>query len=264
MGPLSYVTPAPRAMPPTPGRPSVLPEDREKADHVQRMFSAIAPRYDLLNHLLSLNIDRLWRRRAVDRLDWERAPDGRYLDNCSGTLDLALELAGRKGFRGRVMGSDFTFAMLGRGVSKIGSRPVDPLCADALALPFGDASFDGATVGFGVRNLAGLDAGLGEMARVLKPGARLVILEFTTPAWQPFRALYFFYFLRVLPWIGRLVSSHGSAYSYLPESVLRFPEPPELAARMGRAGFGGVKWKRLTGGIAAIHWGEKANMESEQ
>jgi demethylmenaquinone methyltransferase/2-methoxy-6-polyprenyl-1,4-benzoquinol methylase len=242
-------------MPSTPVRARVLPAEEEKAAHVRRMFSSIAPRYDLLNHLLSLNVDRLWRRRAVDRLGWERAPEGTYLDNCAGTLDLATELAGRDGFAGRVVGSDFTFEMLRGGVHKLTSLPVAPVCADALALPYPDASFDGATVGFGVRNLADLDAGLREMARVLRPGARLVILEFTTPHWQPFRAMYFFYFLKMLPLIGRLVSKHGSAYSYLPESVLQFPEPPELARRMERSGFGEVAWKRLTGGIAALHWG---------
>jgi demethylmenaquinone methyltransferase / 2-methoxy-6-polyprenyl-1,4-benzoquinol methylase len=236
-------------------RPPVLPEPSEKAAHVRRMFASIAPRYDLLNHLLSLNIDRRWRRAAVDRLGWERRPEGRYLDNCAGTLDLAVELARRSGFGGRVVGGDFTFAMLKGGVHKIPDLPVEPVCADALALPFPAESFDGATVGFGVRNLADLDAGLDEFARVLRPGARLVILEFTTPGWQPFRGLYFFYFRRVLPLVGRLVSRHGSAYSYLPESVLRFPEPDALAEKMRRAGFDEVGWSSLTGGIAAIHWG---------
>ena len=236
-------------------RPTALPTDEEKAAHVRRMFSSIAPRYDLLNHLLSLNIDRRWRRLAVDRLDWERRPDGLFLDNCAGTLDLAVELAGRPGFGGRVVGSDFTFEMLQLGEGKRPGHRLDAVCADALRLPYPDQAFDGATVGFGVRNLADLDEGLREMHRVLKPGARLVILEFTTPHWQPFRALYFFYVLRVLPLIGRLVSRHGDAYSYLPQSVLRFPEPPELARRMAVAGFDGVSWKRLTGGIVAIHMG---------
>jgi demethylmenaquinone methyltransferase/2-methoxy-6-polyprenyl-1,4-benzoquinol methylase len=258
---LSYVTIAFCAMPSTLGPASALPADDNKAAHVRKMFSAIAPRYDLLNHLLSLNVDRLWRRRAVDRLDWEQAPEGVYLDNCAGTLDLAVELARRDGFRGRVVGSDFTFAMLQHGVGKVQTLPVEPLCADALALPFPAAFFDGATVGFGVRNLAELDVGLREMRRVLKPGAKLVILEFTTPGWQPFRALYFFYFLRLLPLVGRLVSRHGSAYNYLPESVLRFPEPPQLAAKMKSAGFADVQWKVLSGGIAAVHWGTRTNSQ---
>lgn len=236
-------------------RSTALPSDEEKAAHVRRMFSSIAPRYDLLNHLLSLNIDRRWRRRAVDLLEWERHPEGRYLDNCAGTLDLSIELARRDLFRGQVLGSDFTFEMLQGGEQKRVGLPVAPVCADALALPYTDASFDGATVGFGVRNLADLDAGLREMRRVLRKGRRLVILEFTTPGWQPFRALYFFYFLRVLPFVGRLVSKHGSAYSYLPESVLRFPEPPELVGRMEKAGFEEVGYRRLSGGIVALHWG---------
>lgn len=233
----------------------MLPSAEEKAAHVRRMFSSIAPRYDLLNHLLSLNIDTLWRRRAVDVLQWEKAPEGLYLDNCAGTLDLACELARRPGFRGRVLGSDFTLAMLRGGQHKISALAVEPVCADALALPYADRSFDGATVGFGIRNLAELEGGLVEMARVLKPGARLVILEFTTPAWQPFRGLYFLYFRRILPAIGSLVSRHDSAYSYLPESVLRFPEPPRLAELLTDAGFESVGYRRLTGGIAALHWG---------
>lgn len=238
-------------------RASLLPAAEEKAAHVRRMFSSIAPRYDLLNHLLSLNIDTVWRRRAVDVLKWERAPEGRFLDNCAGTLDLACELARRPGFGGRVIGSDFTEAMLRGGTHKISSLAVEPVCADALALPYADGAFDGATVGFGVRNLADLQAGLVEMARVLKPGARLVILEFTTPGWQPFRGLYFLYFRHILPAVGSLVSKHDSAYSYLPESVLRFPEPPELARMMSEAGLDGVAYRRLSGGIAALHWGEK-------
>lgn len=246
-------------MPETPPRASALPAPANKAAHVQQMFSAIAPRYDLLNHVLSMNVDRLWRRLAVRRLGWERAPRGTYLDNCAGTLDLAVALASRKGFGGRVVGSDFTFAMLQRGTQAGKTRgvPIAPACADALHLPYPDAAFDGATVGFGVRNLADLDAGLREMARVLKPGARLVILEFTTPSWQPFRGLYFFYFLKMLPLIGRMVSRDQSAYTYLPESVLAFPEPAELARRMGAAGFADVRWDTLSGGIAALHYGVK-------
>ncbi len=242
---------------------SALPPAEEKSAAVRRMFGAIAPRYDLLNHLLSLNIDRLWRRRAVALLLRGRAPVGRFLDVCAGTFDFALALARRRGFRGLVVGSDFALTMLERGLPKIRGTPVRPACADALALPFPDAAFDGATVGFGVRNLADLPAGLRELLRVLRPGGRLVILEFTTPGWQPFRGLYFFYFKRILPLVGRLVSGHGSAYTYLPASVLEFPEPPQLAALMEAAGFRDVSWRRWTGGIVAAHVAERPVTEHQ-
>jgi demethylmenaquinone methyltransferase / 2-methoxy-6-polyprenyl-1,4-benzoquinol methylase len=247
-------------MPDSSTRHAALPLPAEKAAHVRRMFGEIAPRYDLLNHVLSMNVDRLWRRRALRRLGWERAPGGTYLDNCAGTLDLAAALAGRKGFSGRVVGSDFTYEMLERGVAagKTRGRGIAPACADALRLPYADAAFDGATVGFGVRNLADLDAGFREMARVLRPGARLVVLEFTTPAWRPWRALYLFYARRILPAIGAVIARNRAAYTYLPESVMEFPAPPALARRMEAAGFAGVRWETLSGGIAAIHYGERA------
>ncbi|HSD33442.1 MAG TPA: ubiquinone/menaquinone biosynthesis methyltransferase [Gemmatimonadales bacterium] len=219
------------------------------------MFTAIAPRYDLLNHLLSLNVDRRWRRIAVARLGWEARPDGTYLDLCAGTMDLAAVLAARPGFRGRVIGADFVVPMLARGRGK--SSRAAPVGADALALPFPAASFDGAMVGFGVRNLADLDAGLAEAGRVLKPGARFVVLEFTTPRFAPLRAAYLFYFQRVLPLIGRAVSKHTDAYSYLPESVLAFPDPDALAAGLRAAGFHDVGYELLTGGICAVHHGTR-------
>ncbi|HEY6108654.1 MAG TPA: class I SAM-dependent methyltransferase, partial [Gemmatimonadales bacterium] len=226
-----------------------------KRTYVRGMFAAIAPRYDFLNHFLSLNIDRRWRRAAVDRLGWQARPAGRYLDLCAGTMDLAAVLAGRPGFRGRVIGADFVVPMLARGRGK--SSRAAPVGADALALPFPAASFDGALVGFGVRNLADLDAGLAEAARVLKPGARFVVLEFTTPRFAPLRAAYLFYFQRVLPLIGRAVSKHTDAYSYLPESVLAFPDPEALAARFRVAGFRDVRYELLTGGICAVHHGTR-------
>ena len=227
----------------------------EKRRFVRGMFTAIAPRYDLLNHVLSLNVDKRWRERAVDALGWERRPDGRYLDLCAGTLDLAAALARRSGFRGHVVGADFVKPMLERGRGK--ADRVSPVNADALELPLPDASFDGATVGFGVRNLADIDAGLAEAARVLRPGARFVILDLTTPPRQPLRGLYLFYFRRLLPSIGRLVSKHTSAYSYLPQSVLAFPEPEALAGKMRQQGFRDVSYRLLLGGICAIHVGTR-------
>jgi demethylmenaquinone methyltransferase / 2-methoxy-6-polyprenyl-1,4-benzoquinol methylase len=235
---------------------SPLPPAETKASEVRRMFGAIAPRYDLLNHLLSLNRDRAWRRRAVDRLLEAVPRDGVVLDACAGTLDLSVELADRPAFSGAVLGFDFAYPMLHAGRPKLAGRAILPACADALALPLPDRSVDGAMVAFGVRNLADLDAGLRELARVLRPGARLVILEFMTPQWQPFRALYLFYFRRLLPLVGRLVSRHGSAYAYLPASVLEFPEPPELKRRMAAAGFAGIRWDVMTGGIVAVHYGQ--------
>ncbi len=233
-----------------------LPGGPEKRAYVRGMFTAIAPRYDLLNHVLSLNIDRRWRRDAVKALGWERNPAGTYLDLCAGTLDLAATLGNDPGFKGRVIGADFVKPMLELGRGK--SKAVVPVTADALDLPFASGLFDGATVGFGVRNLMDLDRGLVEAARVLKPGARLVVLEFTTPTWQPMRALYFFYFRRLLPLIGRLVSKHRDAYTYLPESVLAFPSPEALKAKMARAGFAAVSYRLLLGGICAVHVGERA------
>ena len=229
--------------------------DEAKRTYVRDMFRAIAPRYDMLNHLLSLNVDRYWRRAAVARLGWQARPDGVYLDLCAGTMDLAAELARQPGFRGRIVGADFVVPMLSRGRAK-GARAT-PVAADALTLPFPDARFDGAVVGFGVRNLADLDAGLREAARVLKPGARFVILEFATPRFAPLRVAYLFYFRRILPVIGRIVSKHRDAYTYLPESVLAFPEPDALARRLSVAGFSNVGFDLLTGGICAIHHGTR-------
>jgi len=236
----------------TEGRPS-RGQGREK--QVRTIFSEIAPRYDLLNHLLSLNIDRGWRRRAVDRLHWEAAPGGRYLDACAGTFDLSLELATRKGFQGKILAADFARPMLVQGQKKLVSLPIFPVCGDALRLPFPDASFKGAMVAFGVRNLSDLSMGFVELARVLEPGGRLVILEFTEPPNPLVRTVYLAYFRFVLPLVGRLVSGHPWAYTYLPNSVKEFPGPPDLANLMMESGFAEARWELLTGGIAALHVG---------
>lgn len=234
-----------------------LPVDRErKRAFVRGMFSTIAPRYDLLNHLLSLNIDRLWRRRAIAMLGWQDSPAGTYLDLCAGTLDIAANLANQTGFRGRVIGADFAEPMLRAGRQKV-SASVTPLVADALDLPLAANTTAGAIVAFGIRNVSDLDAGLREVHRVLTPGARFVILEFTTPRQPVLRALYHFYFHRVLPIIGGIISGNRTAYSYLPASVAQFPGEDELAARMRAVGFADVTWTPLSFGIAAIHVGIK-------
>jgi demethylmenaquinone methyltransferase / 2-methoxy-6-polyprenyl-1,4-benzoquinol methylase len=228
-----------------------------KRAYVQRIFSEIAPRYDLLNHLLSFNIDRAWRRKAIAALGWERSPDGVYVDLCAGTLDVSAELSRVPGFAGRIIGADFAEPMLRAGVGKAPSSVVSPVVADAVELPLADDTASGAIVAFGIRNVADLDRGLREVHRVLAPGARFVILEFTTPRSAAVRAGYHLYFHHVLPQIGALVSGHGTAYRYLPRSVANFPIEEALAKRMRAAGFADVSWKTLTLGVAAIHVGVK-------
>jgi demethylmenaquinone methyltransferase/2-methoxy-6-polyprenyl-1,4-benzoquinol methylase len=228
----------------------------EKRTYVRDMFTAIAPTYDRLNRIISLGLDQRWRRYAVGRLGWERAPEGMYLDLCAGTLDFGAMLARQRGFGGRVIGADFVQRMLRLGRGK--SPRLEPVAADALALPFPDRTFEGAMVGWGARNLVDLDAGLREAARVLKPGARLVILEMTLPPNPGLRRAFLFYFDRVLPWIGRMVSKHTNAYTWLPESTRTFPPPAELAQRMERAGFTDVSYRLKLGGVTAVHVGERA------
>ncbi|MEO5904849.1 MAG: bifunctional demethylmenaquinone methyltransferase/2-methoxy-6-polyprenyl-1,4-benzoquinol methylase UbiE [Gemmatimonadaceae bacterium] len=229
----------------------------DKSDYVQQIFSEIAPRYDLLNHLLSLNIDRIWRRKAIAKLGVSRNPGGRYLDLCAGTMDVSALLASDKGFRGFIMAADFAEPMLKAGSGKAHGRPIDPVTADALRLPLRDGSMAGAIVAFGIRNVAGLDAGLVEVHRVLEPGARFVILEFSTPRSKIINAGYQLYFNRILPAIGGFISGHRTAYSYLPKSVANFPSVNELSKKMTDAGFVRVTCESLSFGIAAIHVGEK-------
>jgi demethylmenaquinone methyltransferase / 2-methoxy-6-polyprenyl-1,4-benzoquinol methylase len=229
-----------------------------KRRYVRRIFSDIAPRYDLLNHLLSFNIDRRWRRAGLAALGWERRPSGLYLDLCAGTMDVAATLARTPRFTGRVLAADFAEPMLRAGAPKASGAIVSPVVADALDLPLATASVDGAIVAFGIRNVADLAAGLAEARRVLKPGARFVILEFSTPPSPLVRAAYHAYFFHVLPALGAAISGNGTAYRYLPRSVANFPSGDRLAQGLRDAGFAGVTWRPLTLGVAALHIGERA------
>jgi demethylmenaquinone methyltransferase/2-methoxy-6-polyprenyl-1,4-benzoquinol methylase len=228
-----------------------------KREYVRRIFSEIAPRYDLLNHLLSFNIDRRWRARALAQLGWQRAPSGTYLDLCAGTMDVAAQLVATPGFDGSVIAADFAEPMLRAGRGKGRPGRMAPVVGDALALPLADRSVDGAIVAFGIRNLASLEDGLREVYRVLKPGARLVVLEFSTPRSPLVRGGYRLYFHHVLPIVGGVVSGHATAYRYLPESVKRFPVQHALASLLSAVGFARVTWRDVTFGIAAIHVGSR-------
>jgi demethylmenaquinone methyltransferase/2-methoxy-6-polyprenyl-1,4-benzoquinol methylase len=218
------------------------------------MFDRIAGVYDLMNSAMTAGLHHQWRQRAVDRA--QVGPGSDALDICCGTGDLALELRRRIGADGRVVGSDFSEPMLDLARAKSGDRglPVEFGWADALDLPYGDASFDAVTVGFGARNLADLDKGLGEMARVLRPGGRVVILEITRPQREPLASFYRLWFDRMVPLLGTFAGD-PDAYSYLPESVRSFPEPRQLAAKMDASGFTEIRWLLLAGGIIAIHSG---------
>lgn len=228
----------------------------EKGRGIRDMFDRIAPRYDLLNRVLSLGIDRRWRRFAVRQL--QVPAGGMVLDIATGTGDVALEIARQTDPSVQIVGSDFTQGMLVLGREKIDASPyrdrIRLVNAPCEAMPHPDGLFDGVTIAFGIRNVVDRQQGLGEMARVLKPGGRAVILEFATPRNRFFRAIYHFYFLRVLPWLGGLISQR-SAYQYLPDSVLEFPDRDTFKGMMEQAGFADVRVFDLTGGIAAVHVG---------
>ena len=227
----------------------------EKGAYVRAMFSDIAPTYDLLNRLLSFNVDRRWRRRALDAMHWRDAPRGRYLDLCAGTQDVAAELTRHPAFDGMVVAADFAEPMLRAGQRKGDRLRIHAVAADALSLPLHDGACDGVIVAFGIRNVTDLGAAVREAHRVLRPGGRFVILEFSTPPSAPVRLAYHLYFHRLLPRLGAMVSGHASAYRYLPRSVQHFPEPADVAAALRRAGFRDVQWRALTFGVAALYVG---------
>jgi len=217
------------------------------------MFDRVAGRYDLLNSVMTAGLHHRWRQRAADRA--ELGPGDSALDVCCGTGDLALELAGRVAPGGSVVGCDFSEPMLDLAREKAAQTAPAGVrfeWADALQLPYDAERFDAVSVGFGVRNLSDLDAGLREMARVLRPGGRLVVLEITQPRRPPLSTFYSLWFDRAVPLLGRL-SGDPDAYSYLPESVRSFPSPRGLAAKMEAVGLERIRWTVLAGGIIAIH-----------
>jgi demethylmenaquinone methyltransferase/2-methoxy-6-polyprenyl-1,4-benzoquinol methylase len=243
-------------------RPEGAVSETDASAKVREMFTRIAPRYDLLNHLLSLQLDRVWRARTAKRLrPILSRPDAIVLDLCCGTGDLAFSLA-RAG-SARVVGADFAHTMLVRAKEKsaalaageIGSMspPIPFFEADAMRLPFADGSFDLVTTAFGFRNLSNYEAGLREIQRVLKPGGTIAILEFTEPPDGLLGNLYRWYFCKVLPKIGGLISGDSAAYSYLPKSVARFFRPPELASFMTAVGYQSVNYRVWTFGTVALH-----------
>ena len=232
--------------------------DQTKKEEVREMFDNIAPKYDLLNHTLSMSIDHVWRRRVVGEV--RRAKPGRILDVATGTGDLAIAMA-RRIRDVQVLGVDLSEQMLAVARRKIEARGLDGRIVldrgDAERLAVADASVDVATVAFGVRNFGDLGAGLRELARTIKPGGKVVILEFSRPRNRVFRALYEFYSYKILPRIGGLVSRDKRAYEYLPASVGEFPAPEEFMAMMARAGFRNCRARSQSFGIAQIYIGER-------
>lgn len=240
-------------------------DQQSAARAVREMFTSIAPRYDLLNHVLSFNIDRMWWRRTARAFRHiVTRPDARILDLCCGTGDMTFALRRQAGKSpAQILGADFSHAMLQRATAKSaaanGSSSVSRprwIEADALNLPFPSAHFDLVTSAFGFRNLADYDGGLCEIARVLRPGGECGILDFGEPK-GAMGALYRIYFKQVLPRVGTMISGVSGPYAYLPASVERFPPPEEMLARMKRAGFAEATWTPYTFGIAGLYRGKK-------
>jgi demethylmenaquinone methyltransferase / 2-methoxy-6-polyprenyl-1,4-benzoquinol methylase len=237
---------------------TVTAEQEAFAGQIRGMFDRIAGVYDLMNGAMTAGLHHRWRARAADMA--ELGPGDSALDACCGTGDLALALAKRTGPAGRVIGSDFSERMLDIARAKAAERGAVGVrfeWGNALELPYDDRSFDAVTVGFGVRNLADLERGVGELARVLKPGGRLVILEITQPRRPPLSIFFLLWFDRIVPLLGT-VAGDRDAYTYLPESVKRFPPPEGLALVMDRAGLERIRYTVLAGGIIAIHTGAAA------
>jgi demethylmenaquinone methyltransferase/2-methoxy-6-polyprenyl-1,4-benzoquinol methylase len=239
--------------------PTGTRDERQAAAWVRQMFAEIAPKYDLLNHLLSFNIDRAWRRALLKRLESVLLrPEAQILDLCCGTGDVLLDL--EKVGRARVLGADFCHPMLVSAQEKAASRgcPAHLFEADALNLPLAEGSLDAISIAFGFRNLTGYAEGLEEFCRVLKPRGLLAILEFSHPPALLVRTVYGLYSRAILPLVGGMISGSREAYSYLPQSIEKFPRADELGQMMERAGFEQTRYELLSGGIAALHTAEKS------
>ncbi|HEU4981602.1 MAG TPA: ubiquinone/menaquinone biosynthesis methyltransferase [Acidobacteriaceae bacterium] len=242
----------------TGAQPAGASDEQSSAAAVRQMFDNVAPRYDLLNHVLSCNIDRLWWRRTARRFREVLArPEASVLDICCGTGDMTLALLRHRPQGAKpIVAADFSHAMLVRGAEKLRNRNAVAIEADALHLPLADNSLDLITTAFGFRNLANYEAGLREFHRLLRPGGDLGILDFSEPGGL-IGKFYAFYFRRVLPAVGSMISGTGTAYSYLPASVHRFPPPPAMLALMQKAGYTDVSWTPYTFGIAGLYRGVK-------
>ena len=239
--------------------PKGITDERQAAAWVRGMFGQVAGRYDLLNHLLSFNLDRVWRARTVRKVAPVLAnPGARVLDLCCGTGDLMLGLEDRRG--AAVMGADFCHPMLVEAKRKVSSGGKSSVLfeGDAMELPLASGVLDLVTCAFGFRNFVNYEAGLVELARVLKPGGTLAILEFSQPDNRLFAGLYDWFSLKVLPRVGGLISGSSDAYSYLPASIRKFPNAQGLAVKMREAGFRDVEFERMTFGAVALHVGRKA------
>ncbi len=223
----------------------------EKNKNISEMFSSIAPTYDFLNHYLSFNIDRMWRKKAVSYLEGESV-----LDVATGTCDVAVEASKKMKY---VVGVDLSLGMLNVGKEKIRNKNIDLVCAPAESLPFRDESFDNVIIAFGIRNVADKVSALFEFNRVLKKGGKLVILEFNKPVYKSFGVLYNLYSNKLLPFFGKVISGHYSAYSYLPSSIKYFPDVEFLKSMMERAGFSDVEYYPLTFGVSFLHIGSKSS-----
>lgn len=233
--------------------------EQAHAEAVREMFSGIAKRYDFLNHVLSANVDKRWRRRVRQQLEKELADENALiLDVACGTGDLSIEL--QQHAKAKVFGTDFCRPMLLIAAEKNAkyNTSIPYIEADGMNLAFADNCFDAVTIAFGLRNFSNWQAGLKEFHRILKPGGKLAVLEFSTPIIPGFKQLFNLYFTKILPRIGGAVSGSRGAYEYLPDSVSRFPDQKNLAQMMQEVGFDDVKYQNLTGGIAAIHTGIKA------